>query len=167
MTGFNLKAGLLRFGRQISTPSTPSSGEGLLYMKSDDRLYYLDDNGAEMRVDNTTVRDLSFGGTLTVTTGIFAMPVLFPCVIESVAVTVTTVPTGAAILVDVNKNGTTIYGTQGNRPSIAISGTAATVGAHSVTTATTGDIMTIDVDQIGSTIAGANLVASIAFRRTG
>lgn len=76
---------------------------------------------------------------------------------------VATAPTGATLLVDVNKNGTTIYGTQANRPTVAISGFTATVGENSVIEVAEDDIITIDVDQVGSTVAGANLAVSIVF----
>jgi len=71
-------------------------------------------------------------------------------------------PTGAAIIVDINKNGTTIFTTQGNRPTIAISGfDSGLVGNMDVTSLTDGDYFTVDIDQIGSTVAGQDLVVYI------
>lgn len=105
-------------------------------------------------------------GTLTVKTGTSRYPVkggVFQ--IQTVAVMVNTAPTGASVIVDVNKNGTTIYGTQANRPTIAASATNATVGAHTATTVTDGDYLTVDIDQIGSTVAGADLVVVIRMQR--
>lgn len=108
----------------------------------------------------------SKAGTLVVATGVSRYPVKGGTFqIQTIAAMVNTAPTGAAILVDVNKNGTSIYGTQANRPSIAISGTSATVGAHTATTVTDGDYLTVDVDQIGSTVAGADLVVVIRMQR--
>lgn len=108
----------------------------------------------------------SHSGNLTVGTGVFRVSIhggTFQIV--SVDAMVNTAPTGASAIFDVNKNGTTIYGTQSNRPTIAASGTDATVGSHSVTTVTTGDYITVDVDQIGSTVAGANAVVSVRLQR--
>jgi hypothetical protein len=68
-----------------------------------------------------------------------------------------TAPTGAAIIVDVNKNGTTMYTTQANRPTIAVSTTSVVAALPDVLTLAPGDYMTVDIDQIGSTIAGADL----------
>lgn len=105
-------------------------------------------------------------GTLTVKTGTSRYPVKGGTFqIISVAAMVNTAPTGATVIVDVNKNGTTIYGTQGNRPTVAISATSATVGAHTATTVTDGDYLTVDIDQIGSTVAGADLVVVIRMQR--
>lgn len=82
-------------------------------------------------------------------------------IITSVRASVGTAPTGASLLVDINRNGTTIYGTQANRPTIAASGNTATGGAASNGSFTAGDYVTIDVDQVGSTVAGADLVVQI------
>lgn len=70
---------------------------------------------------------------------------------------VTTAPTGASLIADVHKNGTTIFTTQANRPTIAAAGTSVTTAAPDVVTLEEGDFVTLDIDQIGSTIAGANL----------
>lgn len=73
-------------------------------------------------------------------------------------------PTGAAILVDLNKNGTTLYSTQGNRPTIAA---AAGAGATNLATLpntltmAVGDYLSVDIDQVGSTIAGTGLVITV------
>lgn len=88
------------------------------------------------------------------------------CVIESVRASVGTAPTGATLIVDVNKNGTTIFTTQSRRPAIAISGfTAVPSGAIEVTALAAGDYLTVDVDQNGSTITGSDLTVTIWLRR--
>ena len=62
-----------------------------------------------------------------------------------------TVCTGAALICDVLKNGTTIYST---KPQFAVSTAAMTAGVLSVTTFASGDRITFKVTQIGSTIVG-------------
>ena len=64
---------------------------------------------------------------------------------------VDTAPTGAILIVDVLKNGTTIYST---KPQFAISATALTAGVLSVTSFAAADRVTFKVTQIGSTEAG-------------
>lgn len=81
--------------------------------------------------------------------------------IAQVRASVGTAPTGASLIVDVNRNGTTIYGTQANRPTIAASGNTATGGAASNGTFSAGDYLTVDVDQVGSTVAGADLTVTV------
>ena len=85
--------------------------------------------------------------------------------ITAVWISVGTAPTGSAILVDVNHNGTTIFTTQGNRPSIAIDGFVSTrnTSADGAIRIPNGDYLTFDIDQKGSTIAGSNLIVTVEF----
>lgn len=85
--------------------------------------------------------------------------------IISVAAYANTAPTGASMIIDVNKNGTTIFGTQGNRPTIAAGSNAATVGAFSVSSLADGDRISVDVDQVGSTVAGSDLTVVVRMKR--
>jgi hypothetical protein len=80
--------------------------------------------------------------------------------IVKVRSSVGTAPTGTTLLVDVNKNGSTIFTTQANRPAIAIGANTAT-GTPQVTALAVGDYLTVDVDQVGSTLAGADLTVQI------
>jgi hypothetical protein len=61
----------------------------------------------------------------------------------------------------VNKNGTTIFTTQANRPTIAISGNTDESGVPDVTALADGDYLEVDIDQIGSTVAGSDLTVQI------
>lgn len=69
-----------------------------------------------------------------------------------------TAPIGASLIVDVNKNGVTIFTTQANRPEIVIDGHADDSGTPDITSLTEGDYLSWDIDQIGSTITGGNPV---------
>jgi hypothetical protein len=82
--------------------------------------------------------------------------------ILSVRASVGTAPTGSSLIVDVNVNGTTIFTTQGNRPTIAIAGnTSGRITNMNITTVAAGSYLTIDIDQVGSTTSGSNLVVQI------
>jgi hypothetical protein len=83
--------------------------------------------------------------------------------IEAVFVHVGTAPTGASLIVDVNKNGTTIFTTQDNRPTIAATETSDTSGTPDVTSVEDGDYLDFDIDQVGSTIPGADLLIVVYF----
>jgi hypothetical protein len=82
----------------------------------------------------------------------------------NVGIALGTAPTGAAFIADLNKNGTTIFTTQGNRPSIAAAANYAASGTPDVTTWAHGDYITLDRDQIGSTVAGSDLTGTIFWR---
>lgn len=82
--------------------------------------------------------------------------------ILSVRASAGTAPTGASIIIDINKNGTTIFTTQGNRPTIAAAAnTSGKVTNMDVTTVAAGDYLTVDIDQVGSTVAGSDLVVQV------
>lgn len=70
---------------------------------------------------------------------------------------VRTAPTGAAILIDINKNGSTIWSTQGNRATIAAGATTGNTTTFNTTALAAGDYLDLDIDQVGSTVAGADL----------
>jgi hypothetical protein len=109
----------------------------------------------------------SYGGTVAVATGKSRFYVEGGYTLLSVRSAVGTAPTGASLIVDVNKNGTTVFTTQGNRPTIAISGfTSGKVTNMDVTTFAAGDYITVDVDQVGSTIAGTDLTVTLYLKRT-
>lgn len=84
--------------------------------------------------------------------------------VVAVRATVGVVPTGAPIIVDVNRNDVTVFGTQANRPTIPVSSkTSARVlpAAMSVTTVAAGQYLSADVDQVGSTVAGSDLFVAV------
>jgi|GEM_PF-2002160 len=82
--------------------------------------------------------------------------------IISIRASVGAAPTGSSVILDVNKNGTTIFTTQANRPTITTStNTSGKITNMSVTTVANGDYITVDIDQIGSTISGADLTLQL------
>jgi hypothetical protein len=76
-----------------------------------------------------------------------------------------TAPTGSTFIVDIHKSGTTIFTTQGSRPTVAISGNASTTTAPDVTSVAVGDRLTLDIDQIGSSVAGSGLYVAVSIKR--
>ncbi len=101
----------------------------------------------------TKAGELSAGSNVTL-----ALIVPIALTIDHVRCYCKTAPAGSDIIVDINKAGTTIFTTQGNRPTIPDGNN---LGAKSVTPDVTslaeGDILTLDIDQIGSGTAGEDL----------
>lgn len=119
-----------------------------------------------VRSDDIRLRETyTIEGTLTVGSGNKRLYMSQAGVIVNVIAGVNTAPTGAAIIFDVNKNGTTIFTGGTNRPQIAISGFSDTSSTPAVTTFSAGDYFTVDVDQVGSTVAGADATVTIEFTR--
>ena len=89
----------------------------------------------------------------------FTMPM--DLTLNSISLRSKTGPTGAALIVDINQNGTTIFST---RPQINAGETTGGEGAVFNSTAIAiGDILTFDIDQVGSTISGSDLNIGVVF----
>lgn len=107
----------------------------------------------------------SLSGTLTTGVGTARFPMPYAAQILGVRAAVGTAPTGAAAIFDVNKNGTTIFTTQGNRPQVAAAANQGAEAVPDVSTLAAGDYLTVDRDQVGSTVAGADATLVIRLRR--
>jgi hypothetical protein len=108
----------------------------------------------------------SHGGNLVVQVGGHPLPITDGTfAIESIAARLGVAPTGSSAILDVNKNGTSVFVSAGDRPTIIDGGTVATVGSWNNVTYTTGDYLSIDIDQVGSAVTGANLVVVIRLRK--
>lgn len=100
--------------------------------------------------------------------GVLAIETMAMTFVAPVALTVSlvrlavdTAPTGADLIIDIHKNGVTIFTTQTNRPKIIAGASSGISVAPNVTAIAAGDKITLEIDQVGSTIAGENLAVSI------
>lgn len=105
-------------------------------------------------------------GELEVGTSAFGFVAPFDMNITEVQVAVEVAPTGAALIIDINDNGDTIYTTQANRPTIAIGDNTSAVELPDVIEIGKGEMITLDIDQVGSTLAGSNLMVTITGEET-
>ena len=72
---------------------------------------------------------------------------------------------GTSDIVDVNKNGTTIYTTQDNRPTLLSGDTGMfTRGNPGVTALNPGDVLSFDIDQVASTGSARFKISIICVR---
>ena len=99
--------------------------------------------------------------TGTLTTGTSVTPALIVVAGQTITKAyayVKTAPTGANLIIDINKNGTSIWNTtQANRLTIDAGDTEGTQTSFDTTSLADEDVLTIDLDQVGSTVAGADL----------
>ena len=98
--------------------------------------------------------------TTALTTGVAKTTFRVPRAITLTAVrcSVTTAPTGATLVVDINEGGTSILSTKLSIDATEKTSTTAATAAVISDTALADDAeITIDIDQIGSTVAGAGL----------
>jgi hypothetical protein len=66
-------------------------------------------------------------------------------------------PTGADIIVDINKNGSTIWSTQANRLKIVDGQTTGNTTTFNTTALSAGDYLDFDIDQVGSSVGGVDI----------
>lgn len=147
-----------------ASPGNPPSGWCAVFARPNAVLWTRNSSGTEHLVEAGILFPFSRAGTLTTGAGTFRIynDTTATLDIKGVRASVGTAPTGASIIVDINVNGTTIFSTQGNRPTIAISGnTSGKVTNMNTTTIADGSYFTVDIDQIGSTVAGADLVVQV------
>ena len=146
--------------------ASPDAGELRVFARSDG-LYSRNSAGSEKRfatADQLFVSPpFSHSGDLATGTGSFKFynDSGRTLTITAVRASLGTAPTGASVILDVNINGTTIYTTQANRPTIAVSQFTVKNTTMDVTAWADGDYLTVDIDQIGSTVKGANLTVTI------
>jgi hypothetical protein len=99
-------------------------------------------------------------GTATIGTSVApALPAISSMTFNKAYVYCKTPPTGANLIVDINKNGTSIWGTNtANRVTLtAGSAIPCTQTSFDTTTCVENDIITVDIDQVGSTEPGQDL----------
>lgn len=113
-----------------------------------------------------TVQTFTAPGTLSVYTGKsrFYCPVNFT--IGAISVAVGSPPVGSGLTVDVNRNGTTIFTTQANRPTIASGQYTDLSNTPNVVNLLAGDYLTVDIDAVGSSSAGSDLTVIITLEES-
>lgn len=126
----------------------------------------IEEVASEPTISRLMLPTFTKNGVLFVDPGTLRLPIDGNYTIIGVRLMVGTAPSGASVVIDVNKNGTTIFSTQGNRPTIAIGANAGGPGtAPDISTIVAGDYLTVDIDQVGSTVTGSDLVVSIIVDR--
>jgi hypothetical protein len=88
-----------------------------------------------------------------------------PPSIERVVARVKTAPTGATLIVDVLKNGVTIFTNTATRSTIPIGGNISSEAVPQIATLAPNDILSLNIAQVGSTIAGADLTVTITIKQ--
>ena len=142
-----------------------SDDAGRLFIDSDTGVAYCWDGSAWQSLVREVTR-VSIQGTLATGTNVVPRIVLpRACTILKVSAYVETAPTGASILVDINKNGDagqSIFDGS-TRITIAAGANADTEISFHATygVLAADDQLTVDIDQIGSTVAGAHLSLTI------
>lgn len=145
-------------------PSSLEYGElALNYL--DSALFHKNNSNVIIKtdLDFKLVSTFTYPGNLSVSTGQARFYMYKSGVIKDVIASVATTPVGSSVIVDILKNGTTIYTGGTGRPTITSGAFVDTSSVPSVTSFSTGDYFTVDIVQVGSTTAGANLVVELIY----
>jgi hypothetical protein len=81
--------------------------------------------------------------------------------ITEVFLSVGTAPTGSAIIVDIHKNGTTIFTNQSHRPTITAGNNTGYTTNIDIPTWADESYLTAHIDAVGSTVPGSDLVVHV------
>lgn len=104
---------------------------------------------------------LTFTGELYVVTAKPRYYSTFDGTITGIAVSVGTAPIGADVIVNIYKNGTTIFDSPSGRPTIPDGSYFDLSSTADTATLNTGDYLTVSIDQVGSSFAGSDLTVQI------
>lgn len=105
--------------------------------------------------------------TLVTGAGTLRLPIDANYTITGVRLTVGTAPTGSSLIINIFKNGSTIFTTSSNRPTITAGSNSAGPGsAPDIVNLSPGDYLTVNIDQVGATVPGADLVVSVVVSQT-
>jgi hypothetical protein len=115
------------------------------------------------RIDTNRVICFYIAGDLAIGTNLSArVSVPFDGEITKAVAYIATAPTGASVIFDINKNGTSIWATTtGNRVTVAATANTGTQTSFDTILVSKDDYFTIDVDQIGSTLPGTSATVEL------
>lgn len=115
---------------------------------------------------NGVLAEFSFVGAITAGAKPFRwfppIPVGTTAIVNHVLCSLGTPATGSSVIVDVNKNGTTVFTNQVNRPAVAAGQIVGVSGFSGVELGPT-DYLTVDIDQIGAGTPGEDLLVQVRF----
>jgi hypothetical protein len=147
----------------LTLPPNPGSSGQVLSTNGNGQTSWVDaDNGGGGGSVGPIYRSFNIAGDLVVE-GDAALPIFIPddAVIENIFAYVRGVPDGSDIILDVLKNGSTIFTTTANRPTIEDGENASGAAEPDVTALSSGDVLELVVVQVGSNVIGRDLVVVV------
>lgn len=112
---------------------------------------------------NTNDIYMFIDGYLSAQQNVFSFVVPRDSEIESVYMHCRDTGTSSSTIIDVNRNGTTIFTTQSNRPTLAYDDSDKVASAvPDITALSEGDVLSVDIDQAAADAEGLNVVVRIS-----
>lgn len=112
-------------------------------------------------VPRPVVIGVSKSGDLAALTGTARFYVPAAGTLQSVEASVSTPPTGQGVIVDVNKNGSSVFASSQAQPAVGVAAFTSGRRSPNTTALAAGDYLTVDIDQVGY-----QPVAAVTFRAT-
>ena len=138
------------FGYNINNSQTAATGSVLVSNST---------NASEWKAPTTHMIWSIVGGLNVTATGGAVVTMPYGMLISTGSLRANVSPTGAAVQVDILKNGSSIFST---KPSIAVdTKTSDKTGTIGTTTLKEGDLIWVSITQVGSTIAGSGLTITL------
>jgi hypothetical protein len=144
-----------------NSPGNPPAGWTAVFAKSGGVLWTRSSAGVERLLEPGVLFAFSRAGTLTAAPGTHRLynDTGATLAIRAVRASVGTAPSGGSIIVDVNINGTTIFSTQANRPTITTgTNTSGKVTNYNTASISDGSYFTVDIDAVSG---GADLTVQV------
>jgi hypothetical protein len=146
------------------SPSNSVGSDGDFYVDTSASLLYGPKTtgawpGSPILLRTTQIATFSSSGVLAVKSGGTRYYYEQAATIQQVRASVGTAPSGASIIIDVRKNGTSIFPIS-PRPATT-SGSNTTTATPDTTSLAAGDYLTVDIVQVGSITPGADLTVEI------
>lgn len=146
-------------------PSAITCDAGSILYNSDDEILQYSDGANWIDIGLSAKRQsiLTFSGDLSISNNPLRIYNNYGSTqtISEVFIAVDTAPTDDSIIVDIHKNGVTIFTNQAHRPVITSGNNTGNTINIDVSSWADGDYLTAHIDNIGSTIPGADLVVHV------
>lgn len=141
--------------------SLPTLAAGEFGFCTDTKELYIGDGTTNHLIGEKAVSGITFNlGVAAVGTKLAQALIPGTLSISTVILWGDSAPTGADLIVDINKNGTTIFTTQANRPKISAGSNSGESGTPNITAFAKGDRLSVDIDQTPAG-AGNDLLVTI------
>ena len=147
----------------VIASSSALASEMIAGFDKDKDLPMLNEELRRLKVDNVTRVLLWYiSGEQETGTDVSARIIIpFPGKIIKAKAYLATAPTAASFLIDINLNGTTLWGSSGKLTILATENSATALTSFDDTAVVEDDYFTVDIDQVGSTEEGEDLTIQL------
>lgn len=153
------------YSRLVAVTSNPAA-LGEIGMDASGRLCYYNGSRLVPIPDEIESNTFTYQGKLAVATGVSRWYIEAACTWQSGRLAVNTAPSGSSVIVDVLKNGSTIFTTSANKPTLAAGAFSQLSATPDLPNFSAGDYLQISITTIDSGATASDLTYTPRLRRT-